>query len=152
MTPANAVREAEEFFHRRIPLTRAMEVHVISTDETGFAVEAPVRPNHNHLGTAFGGSINAVATLAGYGLLWLELREETAEVVIRESSIRFLQPIRETIHAVCERPDAEELRNFKIAFRAKGKARIALRVQVLENDELAAEFKGTFVALRRLDS
>jgi thioesterase domain-containing protein len=149
MKSANALREAQEFFQRRIPLTRAMELRVLSNDEMGFVVEAPVAPNHNHLDTAFGGSINAVATLAGYGLLWLELRDEAADVVIRDSSIRFFHPIRETIRAVCERPTPEEWRLFQEILRAKGKARIALQVQVIEHGRIAADFQGTFVALRR---
>ncbi len=75
------LRQAENFFHEKIPLTRAMDVRVVTDDEHGFAVEAPVGPNRNHLHTAFGGSINAVATLAGYGFLWLQLRDH-AHVVI----------------------------------------------------------------------
>ena len=68
--------EAEQYFHQQIPITRAMGVRVVAHDESQFVVEAPVTLNFNHLGTAFGGSINAVATLAAYGLLWLELREQ----------------------------------------------------------------------------
>ena len=143
------LRDAEAFLHERIPLTRAMGLCVRSNDENGFAVEAPVALNFNHLRTAFGGSINAVATLAAYGLLWMELRGEEADVVIRDSSIRFLRPIHETIHAVCARPDAEAWRAFQMALRTKGKARITLRVRAEENSLVAAEFEGTFVALRR---
>jgi len=137
---------AEEFLHTRIPLTRAMGLRVVANDAAGFAVAAPVALNSNHLNTAFGGSINAVATLAAYGLLWVELRDDAADVVIRESSIRFLRPIRETISAVCARPDAAELSAFKASLRAKGKARIELRVHVQENDAVAAELQATFVA------
>jgi thioesterase domain-containing protein len=143
------LRRAEEFLHARIPLTRAMGLRVVGNDDAGFAVAAPVALNSNHLNTAFGGSINAVATLAAYGLLWLELRDEAADVVIRDSSIRFLRPIYETITAVCARPDAAEWSAFKANLRAKGKAPIALRVQVQENEALAAELQATFVALRR---
>lgn len=126
-----------------------MGVRVIATDDRGFVVEAPVALNSNHLQTAFGGSINAVATLAGYGLLWLEIRDTPVDVVIRESSIRFHHPIRQTIRATCARPDAQVLRAFHETLRAKGKARIKLRVRVEEDARLAAELEGTFVALRR---
>ncbi|MEY2577213.1 MAG: hypothetical protein QOI49_37, partial [Verrucomicrobiota bacterium] len=44
-----------------------MGVRVVANDESGFVIEAPVAFNSNHLRTAFGGSINAVATLAAYG-------------------------------------------------------------------------------------
>ena len=138
---------AEAFLHEKIPLTVAMGLRVVADDEAGFSVAAPVTLNHNHLHTAFGGSINAVATLAAYGLLWLELREEGADVVIRESSIRFLRPIYETIRATCRRPSPNELMQFKAKLRAQGKARIALHVQVKENDALAAELRATFVAV-----
>lgn len=138
--------EAEQYFHQQIPITRAMGVRVVAHDESQFIVEAPVALNSNHLGTAFGGSINAVATLAAYGLLWLELREQAAHVVVAESSIRFLLPVRETIRAICPRPDPEEWAAFQVRFAEKGKARLKLRVNVTEAGQTAAEFEGTFVA------
>jgi thioesterase domain-containing protein len=138
--------EAERYFHEQIPLTRAMGVRVVTNDETGFTVEAPVALNSNHLRTAFGGSINAVATLAAYGLLWLELRQPGVHVVVAESSIRFLRPVRETIRAVCRRPATEELHAFRARFSGEGKARITLQVEVSENGQTAAAFEGCFVA------
>src|SRR3954466_2967355 len=140
------LREAEKFLHEQIPITRAMGLRVVANDETGFTVEAPVALNSNHLRTAFGGSINAVATLAAYGFLWMELNEAAAHVVVAESSIRFLRPVRETIRATCVRPEAENLAAFRDHFAEKGKARITLQVNVVEAGEIAAEFEGRFVA------
>jgi thioesterase domain-containing protein len=142
----SALRRAEEFFHEQIPLTRAMGVRVVANEENGFALEAPVALNSNHLRTAFGGSINAVATLAAYGFLWLELNDASVHVVVAESSIRFLRPVRETIRAVCLRPTPDQLATFHAQFVEKGKARIALQVRVTEAEETAAEFEGSFVA------
>ncbi|MGZ4967132.1 MAG: YiiD C-terminal domain-containing protein [Chthoniobacterales bacterium] len=140
------LRLTEKFFHEQIPLTRVMGVRVVGDDQHAFAIEAPVGPNHNHLHTAFGGSINAIATLAGYGFLWLQLRDE-AHVVIASSSIRFLRPVRETIRAVCQEPTASELERFQATLSEKGKSRIALKVTVEEKGERAAEFEGIFFAL-----
>lgn len=123
-----------------------MGVRVVANDEHGFAVEAPVAANSNHLRTAFGGSINAVATLAAYGLLWLELDNPAVHVVVAESSIRFLRPVREMICAVCQRPDPGEWKAFKTKFENAGKAGIKLRVNVVEAAQTTAEFEGTFVA------
>lgn len=125
-----------------------MGLHVVGNDENGFAVEAPVALNSNHLRTAFGGSINAVATLAAYGFLWIEVNDAAAHVVVAESSIRFLRPVRETIRAVCSRPAAGALGAFRDEFAAKGKAAIDLRVKVVEAGIAAAEFQGRFVARR----
>ena len=141
-----ALLQAEKFLHEQIPITRAMGLRVVANDEAGFAVEAPVALNSNHLRTAFGGSINAVATLAAYGFLWVELKDAAAHVVVAESSIRFLRPVRETIRAVCARPAPDELAAFRAEFAAKGKARIELRVNVVEAGLTAAEFEGAFVA------
>jgi thioesterase domain-containing protein len=143
------LRAAEKFLHEQIPITRAMGVRVVANDENGFVIEAPVALNSNHLRTAFGGSINAVATLAAYGFLWLELNEAAAHVVVAESSIRFLRPVRETIRAICLHPAAEELAAFRSQFTEKRKARIALRVNVIEGGQTAAEFEGIFVARTR---
>lgn len=123
-----------------------MGVRVVPDHDNGFAIEAPVASNSNHLRTAFGGSINAVATLAAYGLLWLELDNPAVHVVVAESSIRFLRPVRETIRAVCQRRGPVEWKAFKEEFRNAGKARITLRVKVIEAEETCAEFEGTFVA------
>src|SRR3954466_15552595 len=121
-----------------------MGLRVVANDETGFTVEAPVALNSNHLRTAFGGSINAVATLAAYGFLWLEMNNAAAHVVVAESSIRFLRPVRETIRATCLRPEANSLGEFRARFTEKGKAAITLRVNVTEAGETAAEFEGRF--------
>jgi thioesterase domain-containing protein len=141
---------AEKFLHEQIPITRAMGLRVVANDENGFVVEAPVALNSNHLRTAFGGSINAVATLAAYGFLWVELNDAAAHVVVAESSIRFLRPVRETIRATCLRPDAKTLGAFGNQFAEKGKAKITLRVNVIEAGEIAAKFEGQFVARRDL--
>ena len=145
-----ALSKAEKFLHEQIPITRAMGLRVVANDEAGFTVEAPVALNSNHLRTAFGGSINAVATLAAYGFLWVEINDAAGHVVVAESSIRFLRPVRETIRATCLRPDTNILAEFRARFAEKGKAAITLRVKVTEAAETAAEFDGRFVARRDL--
>lgn len=138
--------EAEDFLHAHIPLTRAMGLRVVP-HSSGFAVEAPVALNHNHLHTAFGGSINAVATLAGYAFLWMELRSRAVHLVILRSSIRFVRPIRANIQAVCIAPEREQIAQFAASFHSGEKARIALHVRVEERGELAARFAATFAGL-----
>ncbi len=149
MQRSTELQEAEVFFHQKIPLTRAMGVRVSAASAGGFAVEAPVALNSNHLHTGFGGSINAVATLAAYALLWLELRDPRIELVVAESSIRFLAPVREMIRAICAPPAPDIMAAFKSALLRNGKGRIALLVTVEENGVAAARFTGTFVAVRK---
>jgi thioesterase domain-containing protein len=139
--------QVEAFLSDKIPLTTAMGVRVVTLEP--LVIEAPVALNSNHLGTAFGGSINAVATLAGYALLWLALHDDpSVHVVIAESSIRFLCPVRKTIRAVCCRPEDSALTTLKSELAANNRGRIRLRVRVEESGTSAAEFEGLFVAIR----
>lgn len=137
--------DAEEYFHQQIPITRAMGARVVAHNEDELVVEAPVALNSNHLGTAFGGSINAVATLAAYGWLWVELKDTAVHIVVAESSIRFLQPVRETIRAICPHPGRDAWKAFRVRLAEKGKAHIILGVNVREEGRAAAAFEGTFV-------
>ena len=148
MTGDDLLRETTAYLHAHIPLTRAMGVEVVAYDEGGLVLTAPLEANHNHLGTAFGGSLNAIATLAGYVLLWLELRDRTAHIVIRESRIQFRRPVKGALRAVCRKPDSATLADFHESFARKGKARLELHVEIMEGGEVAVEFDGTFVAVR----
>lgn len=147
MNDAAFLRETENFLRAQIPITRAMGVGVESHDETRLVLTAPLELNHNHLGTAFGGSLSAIATLAGYGLLWLKLGDRSAHIVIRDSSIHYRHPVRGTIRAVCQSPDEAALAAFKSRFREKGRARIGLKVVIVEDDKVCVEFEGVYVAL-----
>ena len=143
----NLRNQLESFLSDKIPLATAMGVRVVTLEP--LMLEAPVALNSNHLGTAFGGSINAVATLAGYALLWLALQDDpSVHLVIAESSIRFLRPVRKTIRAVCCRPEDSAMTTLKSDLAAQSRGRIRLRVQVEEWGASAAEFEGLFVAIR----
>ena len=140
--------ETTAYLHEQIPLTRAMGVKVAAFDGAQLVLTAPLAQNHNHLGTAFGGSLNALATLAGYALLWLQLQDRTAHIVIRKSSVQFHHPVRGELRAECRIPEETVLAEFRRAFARKGKARLELRVEIVEDGSVAVEFTGTFVAVK----
>jgi thioesterase domain-containing protein len=141
-------KRTQELLHAKIPITRAMGVTVEDYDGERLVLSAPLGANVNHLGTAFGGSLNALAVLSGYGLLWLELRDAGCHIVIRESSISYDRPVRGEIRAVCVRPEAEALAEFRQTFHDKGKARITLAATIEDEGVACVRFRGTFVALR----
>lgn len=142
------LRDTERFLHEQIPLTQAMGVKIESYDGTQLVVTAPLEPNHNHLGTAFGGSLSALTTLTGYAMLWLQLGERKAHIVIRESNIRYKRPVGGMLRAVCMRPDDTALAEFKSVFQSTGKAHLKLQVQVVHSEQICVLFEGDFVALR----
>ena len=142
------LRETETFLHTQIPLTQAMGVTVEGWDGQRLILQAPLEPNHNHLGTAFGGSLSALATLAGYSLFWLLLGDREAHIVIRDSSLRYRHPVRGELRALCGHPGDEAWQVFRSQFESSGKARLALRVVIVEEGRVCVEFEGVFVALR----
>ena len=144
----STARQMEELFYDKIPITRALGVRVEEYDGRRLVLTAPLKENVNHLGTAFGGSLNALAVLSGYGLLWLELRDTECHIVIRDSSIHYDRPVHGDIRAVCVRPDEKTLEVFKRQFRQRGKARIVLDATIEDGGVTAVRFRGTFVAMR----
>ena len=139
--------ETEAFLHAKIPLARAMGVLVERCDSEALVLTAPLEPNHNHLGTAFGGSLAALATLAGYAFLWRELRDPDAHIVIRRSELDYRHPVTGTLRAVCRRPEEGGLAAFRAAFAKAGKARISLDVTIEEEGRVCLLFRGVFVAM-----
>ncbi len=145
MTP----REIEQFFHAKIPLTAAMGVRVESYDAQQLILTAPLDANHNHLGTAFGGSLAALLILSGYGLLWLELGDAESHIVVRSTSLDYRHPVRGPLRAICARPGDDDLNTFRETYARRGKARIELHATILQQGIVAVEFRGLFVALRQ---
>ena len=140
--------EIEKLFHDRIPITRTMNVRVKLYDGQRLVLTAPLDANINHLGTAFGGSLNTLAVLSGYGMLWLELQDYDCHIVIRDSSISYERPVTGDLIATCDRPDNELIELFKKNYQQKGKAKIAITATIQSHGEVAVRFKGTFVAIR----
>jgi thioesterase domain-containing protein len=137
--------DVERFLHEKIPLTAAMGVRVAECTDARMVLVAPLGPNHNHLGTAFGGSLHTMATLSGYSLLWWLLREPTAHIVVRESTMLYERPVQEDIRAVCKAPAAKELARMRENLARKGKARIELEAVIEGAEGVAAKFRGVFV-------
>jgi thioesterase domain-containing protein len=144
MSPA----EIEAFLHEKIPLAQAMGVRVEACDEEALVLTAPLEPNHNHLGTAFGGSLAALATLTGYACLWHALDDRDAHVVIRRSELDYRHPVRGTLRAICRRPGEDRLADFRSTFARAGKARISLKVTIGEGGRDCLTFHGVFVAVK----
>jgi thioesterase domain-containing protein len=141
-------QQIQELLHSKIPITRALGVRVEEYDGERLVLSAPLDRNVNHLGTAFGGSLNALAVLSGYGLLWLELQDTDCHIVIRASSISYERPVRGVLRAICVRPEEEALAAFKKGFHEKGKGRITLSATIEDEGGAAVRFQGTFVAMR----
>jgi len=147
----DALRELEQSLHTEIPLTRAMDVHVLRADQNGLALGAALASNLNHKKTAFGGSLNSLATLACWGLIQLLVRDRgrAITVVIQESNVQFLKPVMRDFEAICPLPSDPVIERFLHMLERKGRARLALDSAIHADGEIALRFRGQFVAYDR---
>jgi thioesterase domain-containing protein len=142
--------ELQSVLHHEIPLSQQIALVVRRYDGERLTLAAPLAPNINHKATAFAGSLTAVATLAGWGAVWLLLREHdlSGAIVIQESATRYLLPVGGDFLATCARPAAGETERFLAALRRRGKARLRLAVEIPASDgRTAVAFTGHYVAL-----
>lgn len=141
------IGDLQDWLSRNIPLTSAMGVAVRSLDAGALVVAAPLAPNRNDKNTAFAGSLAAVATLAGWGMTWVSMRERRREVdiVIARSRVQYLRPVDGEIVAVCPRPAAERVDGLLAELDDGGKSRWELAVRIDAGSARALEFTGTYV-------
>lgn len=137
----------EKKLHTEIPLSQFMQVKVIHADEKQIELHCPLAPNHNHVGTAFGGSLATMMVLAAYCQLF-KIIKETGHVLLKTSAMNYMHPVKETLRAVCVAPKDAEVKKFKDAFAKKGKGRLTLTSQILLADgRIACEMTGEFVGV-----
>ena len=150
--PLETLTDLEQTLHAEIPLTRAMGVRVVRADHHGLVLSAALAPNLNHKQTAFGGSLNSLATLACWGMIQLLVRDcgRAITVVIQESHVQFLKPVTQDFEAVCPLPPAPVIEKFLRILERKGRARLELDSTIHADGEIACRFHGKFVAYDRL--
>ena len=137
----------EKLLHEQIPLAKAMRVSVVKSDTTSVELTSPLEPNHNHLGTAFGGSLSTLMILAGYCRLFV-MMNGTGHVLLKTTSMQFLKPVEEELRAVARIPDPKLCDNFLKTYAKKKRARIILTSEiVLKDGTVACRMSGEFVGV-----
>lgn len=140
----------EARLHADIPLTRAMGIVVARLGPGGIRLEAPLGPNVNHQGTAFGGSLAALAMTAGWGVLVARAAADGLRPnwVIGHGEIRFRRPVEGTLVAECAPPEDDAWAGFRGRFARTGRARAAVEPRVLDAEGVVAvRFRCEYVAL-----
>lgn len=144
-----------EYLQQRIvaefPVAKHMRIAVESADDSAVVLRAPLAPNANHKGTAFGGSLYSVAVLAGWAWAtrYLASRGVAADAVIQESNMRFLAPVEGELRATAAAPSEVQIDKFRKMLQRAGRGRIRLRVEIGRDHIVAALFEGEFVAALR---
>jgi thioesterase domain-containing protein len=146
----NPTAEFERQLLADIPLTRAMQLRVTEWNGDCLRMTAPLAPNINDKGCAFGGSLASLMTLAGWGLIVLKLRAcgRNCDVYVQDSTIRYVAPIWADFATEARLADGESWDAFfaMLDQRGRGRLRIACRVPLADGKD-AATFEARFVAI-----
>jgi thioesterase domain-containing protein len=144
----NAV-ELEQYLHRHIPISSAMGITVVAAAPDAVQLRAALTPNLNHRSTAFGGSVAALAVLAGWSLVRIGFADVTPlpQIVIQRSTVEYAVPIRSDFDATCRRPGQEMWQRFMQAYTRRGRGRLRLSVDVGCAGVTVGHLTGEFVAM-----
>lgn len=149
MSEKLVIQELNDYLNHHVPLFAAMQGQ-LQSGERGLRIAAPLAPNINDKGIAFGGAMAALAALTGWALTRTTLQEhgEMGEIVIIESTQKFLRPLRGDIVTEGQRPDAEAVQRFMQRYRQHGKARWTIDVVIHADGQPAMTFTGQYGAFR----
>jgi len=148
MTPLDTLNSQ----YLAMPPVAAMGIRAVAFDGQVLQLQAPLAANVNDKGSAFGGSMAGMMTLAGWGLLTLKLEAAgfKADVYVADSQIRYLRPLLSDLRAQARLEPTLDWSVFLETFRQRGKARASVLASLEGPDgECVAELTGRFAALRQ---
>lgn len=133
-------------WHQTIPLSAYMQLGIEQFDGCTLYCQAALAPNQNLHHTMFAGSIYALATLTGWGLVYLQLQDLglTGDIVLADGRIRYMAPLRNQPRA---RVSLLQAKGGLQALAQGKKVRQTLSVELLDAEQVVAEFEGRFVVL-----
>ncbi len=138
--------ELQERWEQQIPISDKMGIKINQYTGYRFECSAQLNPNLNPHNTMFAGSAFTLATLAGWGMTWLLMKERglKGDIVLADSNIRYRHPVEVNPVAVTSLDgisgDLDRLASGR-------KARIVINVTIFSGDEAAVEFVGTYMLL-----
>jgi thioesterase domain-containing protein len=149
---SDAMRTLEAAVLAEIPLARAMQLRLRDYTGDGLTIAAPLAPNINDKGCAFGGSLVSLLTLAGWGLIVLKLRElgSACDVYVQDSAVRYLAPVWDDFTAQARLAPGESWDAFASTLAARGRARLGIDCRVpLADGADACTLQARFVAISK---
>jgi thioesterase domain-containing protein len=150
-TASPLLAELQATLEREIPMCGQMGIRVHDGGPDGLVMRLPLTPNRNHQQTAFAGSLNAVCTIAGWGTVYLLLKElkRQGTIVIRRSSIRYHEPVNSAeIYARCQPITPEARQYFLEMLDDKKQAKLDLTVEIGRPGDPSVTFNGSYVVLQ----
>jgi len=151
-SPTPTLADLERFILDGIPLARAMDLHIAGFDGECLTMTAPLLPNINDKGCAFGGSLAALMTIACWALVeaMLRRRGDDCDVFVADSTVRYLAPVWDNLTAEASLAPGASWTSFFSMLDNRGRARADFTCVVPGgNGKPLASLAARFVAKRR---
>jgi len=135
--------ELQNTWHEQIPISEHMGIKLHQYTERTIETRASLNKNINLHGTMFAGSIYSLATLTGWGMLFLQLKQKglQGEIVLGDANIHYHKPVTMKPRAVCNIESVKA----KLKELEKGKkCPASLTVDIYDNDQAVAKFSGQY--------
>jgi len=138
----------QAYLEAKIPISRSLGTRVQEVTPDLVTIWAPLGPNLNHHGTAFGGSASAVAIMAGWCLVFTKLQwlEQSPSIVIQSNEINYIRPIMEDFIAKAYLADTTRWTFFLDSLRRHHRARAFVDVTLIAGGRVAGSFRGSYGA------
>jgi len=135
--------ELQKTWYDTIPITEQMGIKLYQYTGNTLEARASLNKNINLHGTMFAGSIFSLATLTGWGLLFLQMKERgfAADIVLGDGNIHYHKPVSRQPRAIC---NIETLSGKFEPLTRNKKCRFELKVQINDGHSPVAEFSGVY--------
>jgi len=142
----SAALALQQVWHDTIPLSKAMNIKICHYDGKQLLTHCDGVFNKNLHNTMFAGSIYTLATLSGWGWVYLHLQKFKlkGDIVLAKANIEYHAPIKGIGYARVHEGSVEG--DFSRLNQGKN-ARINLTAHLYSGDNIAATFTGSYAVL-----
>ena len=142
----NLSTELQNTWHKTIPMSKAMNIEIGFYDQKKLVTTCDEAFNKNLHNTMFAGSIYTLATLTGWGWVYLLIKQKNIDgnVVLADANIRYHSPVEGIAFAktgcLLSTGSVDDLQDKK-------KVKLHVEVHVMSGEKVAATFKGLYFVL-----
>jgi len=140
----NSVIKLQNTWHKTIPLSKAMNIAISHYNNDYLITHCDVEFNKNLHNTMFAGSIYTLATLTGWGWVYLFLEKNSyhGDIVLAEGNIKYVAPIG---GVACAQTNTKLIKGDTELLQKNKKLKFTIEINVYSGDIIAAKFSGLYV-------
>jgi thioesterase domain-containing protein len=142
-------QELEKQIHETFPIAKSMGLRVNLVSSTHSELFFPLTPNHNNVGTAFGGCVYSAAIFACYALyrkLLADYGIEEGKFLNQKAEMEYAAPTTKDFIAKAEiAAAAEDVQRFLQGMRRRGMGHLPMKAAILVDEKPVAHFRASFL-------